>query len=209
MLQVFDLGLHMEYLSLILFAIATCITPGPNNAMILASGLNFGVRASMPHLVGINIGFPALIIAVGVGIGALFVAFPILHDILKFVGAAYLLYLAYRIATAHGGAGDVARGKPLSFMEAALFQFVNPKAWMMAIGAVSVYSVASDTYLLQIVVIALIFLTFGMMCTSVWLGFGSGLRRWLSRPAILRRFNFAMAALLVASLIPVFADYLV
>lgn len=208
MLQVVDPGLNMEYLSLILFAIATCITPGPNNTMILASGVNFGIRASIPHLIGINIGFPVLIIAVGAGIGALFVAFPFLHDILKFVGAAYLLYLAYRIATAHSSSGNVRRGSPLSFIEAALFQFVNPKAWMMAIGAVSVYSVASDTYSAQILMIALIFLVFGMMCTAVWLGFGSGLRLWLAKPVVLRRFNLAMAGLLVASLIPIFADYL-
>ena len=204
----FDPGLNIEYVSLILFAIATCITPGPNNTMILASGLNYGVRASLPHLLGINIGFPLMIIAVGAGIGGLFVAFPILDDILKIVGSAYLLYLAWRIATAGPPRGEGEGGRPFSFAQAALFQLVNPKAWMMAVSAVSVYSVASESYLAQIMVIAAVFLVFGTPCTGVWLGFGSGLRRWLANRAILRGFNIAMAGLLVASLIPVLVDYL-
>lgn len=203
----FDLGLNIEYASLILFTIATCITPGPNNTMILASGVNYGVRASLPHLFGINIGFPLMVLAVGAGIGGLFVAFPLLHDILKIVGSAYLLYLAYRIATAGSPSGDSGEGRPLSFVQAALFQLVNPKAWMMAIGAVSVYSVASDTYFAQIFVIALIFLVFGTPCTGIWLGFGTGLRQWLKNKTILRSFNFLMAGLLVASLFPVLIEY--
>jgi threonine/homoserine/homoserine lactone efflux protein len=202
-----DLGLNLEYASLILFAIATCITPGPNNTMILASGLNYGVRASLPHLFGINIGFPLMVLAVGAGIGGLFVAFPILGDILKVVGSAYLLYLAWRIATAGPPSGDGEGGRPLTFTHAALFQLVNPKAWMMAVSAVSVYSVASESYLAQIVVIAAVFLVFGTPCTGVWLGFGSGLRRWLSNRTVLRAFHIAMAGLLVASLIPVLIDY--
>jgi threonine/homoserine/homoserine lactone efflux protein len=202
-----DLGLNIEFVSLILFAIATCITPGPNNTMILASGVNYGVRASLPHLFGINIGFPLMVLAVGAGIGGLFVAYPILNDVLKIVGSAYLLYLAWRIATAGAPTGDGEGGRPLSFTHAALFQLVNPKAWMMAISAVSVYSVASESYLAQIAMISAIFLVFGTPCTGVWLGFGSAMRRWLSNRTLLRAFNIAMAGLLVASLIPVLIDY--
>lgn len=198
----------LEYLSLILFTVSTCITPGPNNTMILASGVNFGVRSSLPHLIGINIGFPLMVIAVGLGIGGLFQAFPVLHDVLKIVGSLYLLYLAYRIATAHGGAEAQGKGRPLSVTEAALFQLVNPKAWIMAVGAVSVYSVASDSYALQIVAIALVFFVFGTPCTAVWLWGGAALRGFLSKPAYLRAFNIAMAALLVASLAPIVADLL-
>lgn len=203
----FDLGLNIEYLSLISFAIATCITPGPNNTMILASGVNYGIRASLPHLFGINIGFPLMVVAVGAGIGGLFVAFPILHDILKIVGSAYLLYLAYRVATAGTPSSDSTNTKPFSFTEAALFQLVNPKAWMMAIGAVSVYSAASDTYFVQINVIAMVFLIFGIPCTGIWLGFGTGLRKWLQNHKIRRFFNVTMAGILVASLIPILVDY--
>lgn len=199
-------ALGLEYLPLILFTVSTCITPGPNNTMILASGANFGIRPSLPHLFGINIGFPLMVVAVGLGIGGLFAAFPVLHDILKIVGSAYLLFLAYRIATADGSDGAERRGRPLSFTQAALFQLVNPKAWIMAVGAVSVYSAASESYTWQVITIALVFFVFGTPCTAVWLWGGSALRRWLSQPAYLRAFNLAMAALLVASLAPIVSD---
>lgn len=207
MLHGLDLALNIEFVSLILFAIATCITPGPNNTMILASGVNYGVRASLPHLFGINIGFPLMVLAVGAGIGGLFITYPILNDVLKIVGSVYLLYLAWHIATAGAPSGDGEGGRPFSFTQAALFQLVNPKAWMMAVSAVSVYSVASESYLAQIGMIAGVFLVFGTPCTGVWLGFGSGLRRWLANHTIRRGFNIAMAGLLVASLIPVLASY--
>ncbi|MGP9819420.1 LysE family translocator [Salinarimonas sp. NSM] len=201
-------GLGLEYLSLILFTVSTCITPGPNNTMLLASGVNYGVRSSMPLLVGINIGFPLMVVAVGLGIGGIFQTWPVLHDVLRIVGSAYLLWLAWRIATAGRSKDAGANARPLTFMQAALFQLVNPKAWIMAVGAVSVYSIASDTYAMQVFAIALIFFLFGTPCSAVWLLGGSAMRRVLGDPRWLRAFNVAMAALLVASLWPVLSIYL-
>lgn len=193
--------MSIEYVSLILFAVATCITPGPNNMMVLASGVNFGFRRSLPHLVGINLGFPVMVVAVGLGVAGLFTRFPELHAVLRVVGAAYLVYLAYRIATS-GQASSAAPARPLTVLQAALFQWVNPKAWIMAVGGVVTYSVASGSYFGQVLVIALVFMVFGTPCTGAWLWFGSALRGLLEQPARLRAFNLAMAALLLASLVP-------
>ena len=125
--------------ALALFCFAASITPGPNNAMLLASGANFGLRATLPHLAGVVLGFALLILVIGAGLGALFAAYPPLHTALKIVGGAYLLWLAARIATAKGMAGREAGGRPITFFEAAAFQWVNPKAYAMAVGAVAAY----------------------------------------------------------------------
>jgi threonine/homoserine/homoserine lactone efflux protein len=196
----------LNYLSLILFSVATCVTPGPNNTMILASGVNYGFRRSMPHLIGINIGFPFMVVAVGLGAGGVFQRFPIVHEILKVVGVVYLLWMAWKIATA-GEAGETeGRSRPLTILQAALFQWVNPKAWIMAVGAVVTYSVAGSPYWAQVLMIALVFMVFGTPCTGVWLWFGSSLRRFLATPGRRRLFNVGMALLLVASLAPIAAE---
>jgi len=174
----------MEYLAIIAFAITTCVTPGPNNAMIMASGLNYGIRRSLPHYTGICLGFPVMVTAVGLGIS----------------------YLAYRIATAPVARLDARDGRPFTFIQAAAFQWVNPKAWVLAVGATVTYTVISDTYVLQVLTIALIFLVFGAPCIMLWLWFGSSLKGILQRPDYVRIFNISMASLLMASLIPVFLD---
>ncbi|MCH7671214.1 MAG: LysE family translocator [Proteobacteria bacterium] len=196
----------MEYLAIIAFAITTCVTPGPNNAMIMTSGLNYGIRRSLPHYTGICLGFPVMVTAVGLGIAGLFEQFPFLHVVLKVVGAAYLSYLAYRIATAPVASVDARKGRPFTFIQAAAFQWVNPKAWVLAVGATVTYTVISDTYVLQVLTIALIFLVFGAPCIMLWLWFGSSLKGILRRPDYVRIFNISMASLLMASLIPVFLD---
>ena len=122
------------------FTFATSVTPGPNNAMLTASGANFGFRRAVPHMLGIILGFPAMVLAIGLGLGTVFSALPWLHLALKYVGAAYMLYLAWRIATAERGKGAAA-AKPISFFEAAGFQWVNPKAWIMGVGALAAYTV--------------------------------------------------------------------
>ena len=192
----------MDYVALILFVIATSITPGPNNILILASGVNYGIKKSLPHFLGINVGFPVVIIAAGLGAGILFKQFPVLHTVLKVVGICYLLYLAYRVATASTDKLNTEKKKPFTFIQAALFQWVNVKAWIMAIGAVVTFAPADGNYALQVGTITLAYILFGLPCTGLWLLFGASLKDFLADPARIRIFNIVMALLLVASLIP-------
>jgi threonine/homoserine/homoserine lactone efflux protein len=194
-------------LAFTLFAFVTSITPGPNNMMLLASGVNFGFSRTLPHMLGISVGFFVLVLAVGFGLGSVFKAWPVLYTILRYVGAAYLLYLAWKIATSGPASNNVdSQGKPLSFMSAALFQWVNPKAWIMAIGAISTYT-PMQGYFYNVVVISAVFALINLPSVGVWAGFGSLLRNVLRDPLGLRIFNGVMAALLVASLYPLFIEH--
>ncbi|PBQ14047.1 lysine transporter LysE [Pseudomonas congelans] len=194
-------------LAFTLFAFVTSITPGPNNMMLLASGVNFGFSRTLPHMLGISVGFFVLVLAVGFGLGNVFKAWPVLYTILRYVGAAYLLYLAWKIATSGPASDNVdSQGKPLSFMSAALFQWVNPKAWIMAIGAISTYT-PMQGYFYNVVVISAVFALINLPSVGVWAGFGSLLRNVLRDPLGLRIFNGVMAALLVASLYPLFIEH--
>ncbi|ARA80678.1 lysine transporter LysE [Pseudomonas amygdali pv. tabaci str. ATCC 11528] len=194
-------------LAFTLFAFVTSITPGPNNMMLLASGVNFGFSRTLPHMLGISIGFFVLVLAVGFGLGSVFKAWPLLYTILRYVGAAYLLYLAWKIATSGPASDNVdSQGKPLSFMSAALFQWVNPKAWIMAIGAISTYT-PMQGYFYNVVVISAVFALINLPSVGIWAGFGSLLRNVLRDPLGLRIFNGVMAVLLVASLYPLFVEH--
>lgn len=194
-------------LSLILFAISTCGTPGPNNYMIIASGINYGVKRSIPHVVGINIGFPLMVIAVGLGFGGVLRGFPMFYDILRPIGVAYLLYLAYRIATASVDTADAERrSKPLSLVQAAAFQVVNPKAWVMTVGALVTYGTATGPSVVEVLLIALVFFIFGTPCTCTWLWLGASLKKLLARPLYFRIFNVGMAVLLVVSIVPAIVE---
>lgn len=186
------------------FALVTLFTPGPNNFMLLASGLNYGLVRALPHLFGVAIGFGAMVLLVGIGIGAIFETYPALYPIIKYVGAAYLVYLAWVIATAtpHEEGGEES-GRPITFLQAAAFQWVNPKAWVMVVGAVATYAaIASFPY--NMIIMACTFGLFGLASSWTWVMFGSGLRRLLRTPKAVRIFNVAMGVLLVATLIPVF-----
>ena len=196
----------MEYSALILFTIATSITPGPNNVMIMTSGANHGFRKSIPHLAGIDIGFPLMLVAIGLGIAELFDAFPTLFIVMKLIGVLYLSYLAFKIATTPVQSFEQVKAKPLSFIQAALFQWVNPKAWIMCVGAVVTYASAGEDYFGQVLFIALIFFLFGAPCTVAWLSFGSSLKQVLCKPTYLKFFNISMASLLLASLTPVLIE---
>jgi len=188
----------------VLFAFVSSITPGPNNTMLLASGVNFGFRRSIPHALGISIGFMLLVISVGLGLGEVFKLLPWAYTLLRYVGATYLLYLAWKIATA-GGMSDSTdeRGKPMTFLAAAAFQWVNPKAWIMALGAITTYTPA-EGYVTNVLVIALVFAVVNLPSVCVWLGCGTGLRNLLREPRWVRLFNGVMAGLLVLSLYPMF-----
>ena len=188
--------------ALALFAFVSSITPGPNNTMLMASGANFGFRTSIPHMIGVSGGFLLLVVAVGLGLGGLFAAYPELHDVLAVAGGLYLLWLAWKIATSSGlGMGETG-ARPQTFLQAAAFQWVNPKAWAMALGAVTAYA-PRDGYVANILVVSVIFTAINLPCVASWTGFGVGLRRFLDRPAVLRAFNVGMALLLVLSLLPV------
>jgi len=189
------------------FAVATCATPGPNNTMVAASGANWGFSASLPHMLGISLGFPVMLIAVALGVGDLFRVYPFLHEALKWVGAAYLIWLAVQIARADAGdpadAAAPRRGRPMSFLQAALFQWANPKAWIIAIGAILAYTRADGPPLIwQALVLALVFLLATLPSVAFWTLTGVGAARFLRTPRARRGFNVLMAALLVASLVP-------
>lgn len=187
--------------ALVIFAVVTSITPGPNNLMLLASGVNFGFRSTIPHMLGIGAGFLALLLAVGFGLGALIERVPFAYPALKIAGGAYLLYLAWRIALSRSPGEGKAQARPMHFREAALFQWVNPKAWVMAVAAMAAYT-DPQNYRTSVLVIGAIFAAVNVPSVSVWAGFGTALRLWLSDSKRLRRFNLAMAALLVLSLWP-------
>jgi threonine/homoserine/homoserine lactone efflux protein len=182
-----------------LFALSSTLTPGPNNVMLLASGTNFGLRATGPHMLGVSIGFPVMVAAVGLGLGAVFESLPILHEILRWAGSAYLLWLAWRIATAAGMGTAKSRGKPFTFLQAAGFQWINPKAWIMAVSAFSVYSAPDADPVPQALMFGVIFCAVAFPSCGMWVAFGSAMRRFLKSATALRIFNGAMATLLVAS----------
>ncbi|MEM8796348.1 MAG: LysE family translocator [Pseudomonadota bacterium] len=192
-------------LSLALFAFASSITPGPNNLMLLASGANFGFLKSIPHMAGVAIGFAILMISVGLGLGALLTAVPVLHLALKFAGAAYLLYLAFRIATSGSMADREKPRRAMTFLEASAFQWVNPKAWTMALTAIVVYTPA-DALGATLAIAVLTFLALNFPCIALWTSFGTVLKRFLGTSARLRFFNISMGVLLVASVVPMVLD---
>jgi threonine/homoserine/homoserine lactone efflux protein len=189
-------------LAFALFAFVSSITPGPNNTMLLASGVNFGFQRTIPHMLGISIGFSVMVLAVGMGLGAVFKAVPLLYTILRYAGAAYLLYLAWKIATS-GPPSDARDGEsqPMSFLGAAAFQWVNPKAWVMAVGAITTYTPQAG-YFGNVLVVAAVFGVLNLPAVGAWAGFGSLLRNVLRDRFCLRVFNGVMALLLVASLYP-------
>lgn len=190
------------FLALLGFAVATSITPGPNNFMLLASGVNFGFVRTIPHMCGIGFGFFTLLLGVGFGLGSLLIAYPRLDLALKVLGAAYMLYLAWKIGSSRSmGRGAEAGSRPMSFAGAALFQWVNPKAWAMAVTAMGLYVDPRDPYW-SVLMIGFVFGLTNFPCVSTWAGFGVALRSFLSDPVRLKWFNIAMALLLVASLWP-------
>ena len=194
-------GLLLAY---VLFCFATAGTPGPNNMMLLASGANFGFRRTVLHILGISCGLGFMVLAMGFGLGGVFRAYPVLHEALRWVGAAYMLWLAWKIGTSTK-ISDKDLGKPMTFLQAAAFQWVNPKAWAMALGAVTTYAPEGGGWTI-VPLLAGTFMLVGAPCSAAWAGVGQGLRPFLDRPAVLRTFNITMAVLLVASLYPLLTE---
>ena len=194
------------FYALTVFCFVSSITPGPNNLMLLASGVNFGFQRSIPHMLGVALGFALMVGLVGVGLDAIFSIFPALLPTMRYLGAAYLLWLALKLAMA-GPVGDTEnRGNPLGFFGAAAFQWINPKAWVIAVSALTAYAAISEDYTRSVFVVALVFGLVTIPCIAAWVLFGTAMRRVLSNPLFVRPFNIAMALLLVASIVPVLTE---
>lgn len=194
-------------LALAAFAFVSSITPGPNNLMLMASGANFGLRRTVPHMFGVGLGFTFMIVVVGAGVVGLFRAAPASFLALKIFSALYLTYLAWKIATAAapGAKAAAPAGRPLTFLQAAAFQWVNPKAWAMALTAVSAYTVQSQP-LVSLLMVALVFGAINLPSVSAWTMLGTQIRRFLTDPVRLRAFNWTCAGLLMATLWPILSS---
>ncbi|WP_392343226.1 LysE family translocator [Pseudoalteromonas prydzensis] len=193
--------MNIELLSaLALFALVSSITPGPNNFMLMSSGANFGFKRTVPHMLGVALGFVLMLVLVGLGVMQLFDLFPISYQVLKVLCVSYLFYLAYKIATSHApDSSSKAEAKPFTFVQAALFQWVNPKAWTMALSAMSVYA-PSKTFN-AILIVGLVFGLINLPCVSSWTLLGQKLQNYLNDPRRLRLFNITMALLLITSVL--------
>jgi len=192
------------FAALVAFAFVSSITPGPNNLMLMTSGVNFGFARTIPHMLGVSCGFTLMIVLVGAGLAKVFELYPIAHTVLKYASCAYLLYLAWKIATsaAPGEKKLADKSRPMTFIEAALFQWVNPKAWTMALTAVSAYTLPADP-IVSLLVVAAVFGAINLPTVGSWTLLGTQLRGLLSDPKRLRIFNVTMALILVATLYPV------
>jgi threonine/homoserine/homoserine lactone efflux protein len=194
------------FIAFVVFATVMFFTPGPNNIMLLSSGLTYGFRRTLPHIAGITIGFAFMIGAVGLGLGTVFIAYPVLQTILKYAGVAYLIYLAAAIAmSGPASSGQDNRRGPMTFWGAAMFQWINVKGWVMVIGTITAYAgIASFPW--NIVIQVALSLLLGALSCSAWALFGSALRPVLTSPKAVRAFNIVMAVLLLASLYPVLSE---
>ena len=197
---------HSLLIAFVMFATVMFFTPGPNNIMLLSSGLTYGFRPTIPHIMGITVGFAFMIGAVGLGLGTIFIAYPVLQTILKYAGVAYLVYLAWAIAMSEPPSAeqDSSRG-PMTFWGAAMFQWVNAKGWVMVIGTITAYA-AIAAYPWNIAIQVGLSLLLGILSCTAWALFGSALRPVLTSRRAVRTFNIVMAVLLLASLYPVFMD---
>jgi threonine/homoserine/homoserine lactone efflux protein len=197
---------HSLLIAFVLFATVMFFTPGPNNIMLLSSGLTYGFRPTIPHIAGITVGFAFMVGAVGLGLGTIFITFPVLQTILKYAGVVYLIYLATAIAMSGPVSADQDnRRGPMTFWGAAMFQWINAKGWVMVIGTITAYAAISP-YPWNIMIQVALSLMLGAVSCTVWALFGSALRPVLTSQRAVRTFNIVMAVLLLASLYPVFMD---
>ena len=183
------------------FAFVTSVTPGPNNMMLLASGVNFGLRRTLPHMLGISVGHSVMVFLLGLGVAGAIHAAPGAGLVLKALSVAYMLWLAWKIAHAAAPGEGKAGGRPFTFLQAAAFQWVNPKAWAMALGAVAAYAPSGSVA--AVATVAVVFACVNLPSVTLWAALGQAIRRWLMAPGRLVAFNWTMAALLVLSLWPV------
>jgi threonine/homoserine/homoserine lactone efflux protein len=187
--------------SLVMFAAAVTLTPGPNVVLVTASGANFGFHRTIPQMFGITLGFGCMAMGAGFGLAGLVHAQPRLHAGLKYAGAAYLLYLAWRIARTAAGTGAATRAKPIGFLEAALFTWMNPKAWVSVLGGLAAYTTVGGNVLWETSLIAAVLAAACFLSCAIWAAFGVLIGRYLADPRARTAFNWSMAGLLVLSLV--------
>lgn len=188
--------------ALVIFAAISAYTPGPNNTLLMASGINFGYRRTLPLVLGVCIGFPLMIACVGLGLGKIFAAFPLIYTVLKYAGAAYMVWLAWKIASSAPTSNQKTKvSYPMTFLQGAAFQWVNPKGWVMAVTSLSTYTVAAQYYT-GVAAITAVYVVMGFTSASAWALFGMALKQVMSDPRWFRFINGILALLLVASLIP-------
>ncbi len=183
------------------FAFVTSITPGPNNLMLMTSGANFGFSRTIPHMLGVSLGHALMVFLVGLGLGQVFQVWPVLNTGLKVVSVLYMIWLAWKFAHAASPGDGAANARPMTFLQAAAFQWLNPKAWAMALGAIAAY--APDQSVVAYALVAVVFCATNLPSVSVWAYGGQRVRQFLTNPRRLTLFNWTMAVLLVVSLIPV------
>ena len=196
--------LDMLWLPLATFAFTACVTPGPNNIMLVASGVNFGFIRTLPHMLGISIGMLVMVLSVSFGLGQLFIAYPVLQKWLAYCGAGYLLFLAWKIATAAKPGDTTGESKPITFIQAGLFQFVNLKGVLMAISSLSIFTLPGDQYALSALAVALMYAVVCFPSVMIWAGFGTSIRRFLDTEKRLRVFNYSLAGLTVGTIVFLF-----
>lgn len=190
------------FIALFVFGGIAAFTPGPNNTMLLATGINFGVRRAWPHILGIAVGFPFMIACIGFGLGKIFEVYPWIYVALKYAGAAYMVWLAWKIALSQPSEDNgAAKGEPVTFLQAFAFQWVNPKGWIMAVTALSAYTVANH-YSIGVLIVAGTFVFMGLTSALTWVLFGAGLKHILNDVRYYRIINLGLALALVASLVP-------
>ena len=201
----FEIYTFTFLVSIASFTLATVMTPGPNNIMMLSSGLNFGYKKSIPHMLGVALGFPIMVICVGMGINIIFKIFPLAYDIMKIIGFIYLIWMAWQIANSSVEIkeNENKNNKPFTFIQIVLFQWINPKAWIMAVTAISSFTVPNEDIFMQVIVIAFIYLLSGLISTNTWTLGGVFIKKLLKNKKTVRIFNITMAILLVMSIIPV------
>ena len=191
-----------NYLAVLIFAFSTAITPGPNNLMVMSSGLNYGIERSVPHLLGACTSLALMVLFIGLGLGAIFETYPAIHLFIKIMGIIYLLYLAWRIAMVSGlGVAD-SNKRPFTFIQAAAFQWVNPKAWVVFIGAIAAFTNPESNLVPQITFIAVTLLVAGFVSLNIWLWLGTRMEPFIQKESHRRYFNISMAVLLVLSIVP-------
>ena len=195
------------FIAALIFSVVMGFTPGPNNVMLASSGATYGVKRTWPHLLGVAIGFPVMILLIGLGLATILLASSGLQLGMKIVSCLYLLWLAIQIAKSSSVAGKPTRAKPLTFVQAAAFQWVNPKAWLIAVGAISAYTAGVGAHLyLQVAIIAAMSVAVSFSSSLTWAAFGAAIGRWLRAPLALRLFNLFMALLLIGSIVPILAE---
>jgi threonine/homoserine/homoserine lactone efflux protein len=191
-----------QFIALFIFGGISAFTPGPNNTLLMASGINFGFRRTLPLILGVCLGFPLMIGCIGFGLGKIFEIYPVIYKIMKYAGAAYMLWLAWKIATARPSVeGGTEVGAPMTFFQGAAFQWINPKAWVMAMTALSAYTIASD-YSRGVLAVVATFVFMGFSSASTWAMFGVGLKHVLNDVRYFKMINVGLALALVASLVP-------